>query len=367
MGRLAARLAIAGAVLAGLAVLAGCGRPKTGDRPMTEAGLVKGYSAVLVQSHLNNPSCVSFSPRGELTVVDSGNGAVYLWTQANRRCPVPLVSGFDTEHWKVDAKTGTKRFKLGPLSAVWVSDQVLAVTDGGRPDGQETVNFYRIGRKAGSVVPLAAAEATRSNAVPPTSKDKADKGEGNLTGMSLSSDGSMLYVCGQGSDAKTWVLSCGVRGRKLKPLLSADDNGIAVNSPMQCLYRKPGWLLVLYSGDGGKADGLIVEWDLASGKPVNRWKLPGLIDPMGMDFIPGKKGELAVVDNNWALTKVNPGKLARVKLPPGKSEAEVTVIGTGLKGPVSCAFGPDGKLYVAQLGEMFDRDLGTVIAIDGFQ
>jgi len=347
-------------------VAAGCGRPKTGDRPKTEAGLVAGYSAVLVQSHLNNPSCVSFSPRGELTVVDSGNGAVYLWTKANKQCPVPLVTGFKTEHWKVDAKTGTKRFKLGPLSAVWVSEGLLAVTDGGKPDGEETVNFYAVRRKGGGVAPLTSAEATSSNSVPPTSGDKADKGEGNLTGMSLSPGRDTLYICGQGSDAKTWVLSCDVKARRLKPILSADDHGIAVNSPMQCLYKKPGWLLVLYSGDGGKADGLIVEWDLASGKPVNKWTLPGLVDPMGMDFVPGKKDELVVVDNNWALKKVNPGRLARVRLPGGKSRAEVEIIGKGLRGPVSCAFGPDGKLYVAQLGEMFDSDLGTVIAIDGF-
>jgi WD40 repeat protein len=353
---------IAGALVL---VMLGC-KPRTGDRPKTDVGLVAGYSAVLVQSHLNNPSCVSFSPQGELTVVDSGNGAVYLWTRDDKKCPVPIISGFDTEHWKVDPKTGTKRFKLGPLSAVWVSSDTLAVTDGGKPDGQETVNFYEIKRGADGVVPATAGEGASSNPVPATTGAKADKGEGNLTGMSLSSDKSTIYVCGQGTDRKTWMLSCDVKSRKLKTIFSADENGIATNSPMQCLYRKPGWLLVLYSGKGGAADGLIVEWDLASGKPVNKWKLPGLVDPMGMALVPGTKDEVVVVDNNWALKTVNPGKLARVKLHPGKAEAEVKIIGTSLKGPVSCAFGPDGKLYVAQLGEMFDRDLGTVIAIDGF-
>ena len=182
---------------------------------------------------------------------------------------------------------------------------------------------------------------------------KADKGEGNLTGMCLSADKGMLYVCGQGADARTWVLSCDVKKRRLKPLLSADAAGIKVNSPMQCLYRKPGWLLVLYSGEGGKADGLIVEWDLATGKPAGKWKLPGLVDPMGMALIPGSRDELAVVDNNWAPEKVNPGKLARVKLVPGKAQAEVKVISTQLKGPVSCVFGPDGK-------QLFKSDAYTI-------
>ncbi len=350
---------------AALVLASGC-KPVTGTRPPIDVGLAEGYSARLVQTDLNNPSCVTFSPRGELTVVDSGNGAVFVRDGSNPKCPLPAITGFDTEHWKVDKKTGAKRFKLGPLSAVWIDETTLAVTDGGKPDGKETVNFYAVKRSGRRLAPLTASECRRSNPVGPTTKEKADRGEGNLTGMCLSADKGMLYVCGQGADAGTWVLSCDVESRKLKPLLSADAAGIKVNSPMQCLYRKPGWLLVLYSGEGGKADGLIVEWDLATGKPANRWKLPGLVDPMGMALIPGTENELAVVDNNWAPDKVNPGKLARVKLVPGRAPAEVKVIATGLEGPVSCVFGPDGKLYIAQLGKAFDRGQGTVIAVDGF-
>ncbi len=357
------RLMTAGAVLT--LAIAGCA-PARAPRPAIDVGLVEGYRAELVQERLNNPSCVTFSPRGELTVVDSGNGAVFLW-EKGQPCPTPVITGFVTEHWKADAKTGEKRFKLGPLSAVWLDARTLAVTDGGLPDGKETVNFYvnLNKQKGGSFLPLTAVQCDRSNAVGPTTKEEADLGEGNLTGMCLSADRAMLYVCGQGSDAASWVLSCDVKKRALKPLLSADANGVEVNSPMQCLYAKPGWLYVLYSGTGGKEDGLIVRWDLATGKPSGEWTLPGLVDPMGMAFIPGGAGELVVVDNNWAPKKVNPGKLARVRLPAGKSAAEVKVIATGLKGPVSCAFGPDGKLYVAALGDAFDASRGMVIAVEG--
>ena len=41
------------------------------------------------------------------------------------------------------------------------------------------------------------------------------------------------------------------------------------------------------------------------------------------------------------------------------------VLGRNLRGPVSCAFGPDGRLYVAQLGEAFDQGVGNVLALDG--
>jgi hypothetical protein len=64
---------------------------------------------------------------------------------------------------------------------------------------------------------------------------------------------------------------------------------------------------------------------------------------------------------------VKPGRLARVSLPPKSEEAKVRVIADNLQGPVSCAFGPDGDLYIAQLGAEFDKDKGQVIAVSGIK
>ena len=121
---------------------------------------------------------------------------------------------------------------------------------------------------------------------------------------------------------------------------------------------------VLYSGAGGKADGTVVLWDAKTKKPKARWTLPGIIDPMGMANIPGTK-DFVVVDNNWGLEKVNPGRLARITLGDGGGAATVTMIGAKLMGPTSCAFGPDGKLYVSLLGPEFDANKGSVVAING--
>ena len=122
---------------------------------------------------------------------------------------------------------------------------------------------------------------------------------------------------------------------------------------------------MLYSGAGGKPDGVIGEWDTKTGDLVASWSLPGLIDPMGMAWIPGTR-ELAVVDNNWNLEKVQMGRLARVSLAGKGGTAKVTILGTKLMGPVACAFGPDRRLYVAELGEMFDQGKGRIVAISGF-
>ncbi len=61
------------------------------------------------------------------------------------------------------------------------------------------------------------------------------------------------------------------------------------------------------------------------------------------------------------------GHIARVKLAAGSDTADVTVIATKVPGPVACAFGPDCRLYVTALGEMFDTDKGFLMAIGGFE
>ena len=315
----------------------------------------KMYKARLVLDGLSNPSSVSFSPAGVLTVCDSANGQVLLVKDGKAE---KYITGFTTEYWKVDAETGAKRFKLGPLSSVWVDDKTLAVANAGLGDGEENILFF--------TGPGTAADGKATNAVGPTSDDPKDKGEGNLTGLSLSEDGSTIYVAGQGADAKTWVLSVDVASKKLAGLASADEAGIEINSPMATIPWNNQSILALYSGAGGKDDGLIVQWNVETGKVIKKWTLPGLTDPMGFAKLPDGRG-LVVVDNNWALTEVKAGRLARVSLVKDSDEAKVNIISEGLHGPVSCAFGPDGDLYIAQLGAEFDKDKGQIIAISGIK
>lgn len=297
---------------------------------------------------LQNPSSISFSPAGELTVCDSRGSVVML--RDNQA--VNYVTDFDTEFWKSD-DSGKKWYAVGPLSAIWVGERLL-VTDAGKPDGKETLLMFDAPGKASS--------GTATNPVGPTTEEEGDKGEGNLTGMCATPDGKQIFVCGQGFDGKSWVLSANPESKKLEPLLSADENGIETNSPMQAVMGPENTLYVLYSGKGGQADGLIVHWDLKTKKPAGQWKLPGVINPMGMAHIDGKR--FAVVENNWSLDKVNQGRVVTVKLGE-EGKVDVSETGVSLDGPVSCAFGPDGRLYVSQLGKNFDATDGSVVAISG--
>ncbi len=162
-----------------------------------DIGLTLPYQTSVLVDGLNNPSCVTFRPDGTLTVCDSGNGRVILVDEDGT--VTDYITGFQTEYWKVDADTGKKRFKLGPLSAVWVDQDTLAVTNAGVGDGAEAVMFYD--------GPGTADSGKATNSIGPTTEDEKDKGEGNLTGLSLSADGKTLFMAGQGADAATWILS----------------------------------------------------------------------------------------------------------------------------------------------------------------
>ncbi|MCC7508359.1 MAG: hypothetical protein IT464_03170 [Planctomycetes bacterium] len=323
--------------------------------PPLDIGLATGHRAVVVADGLRNPSFVSFKPgSGEPTVCDSGNGRVLLITGNGPRA---LIDDMATEFWKV-LEDGRKLYQVGPMAAVWQDQETLVVSDSGHPDGKESLLWVKPGSNDGEP----GAVTARSNTIAPTTDDAADKGEGNLTGFCR--DGTTLYVCCHGNDKRTWVAVADLKTRQIKATFSADEHGIATNSPMQArLWR--GGLLVLYSGAGGVDDGLLVHWDLASGKPQQQWILPGLSDPMGLAQIPGSTDEFVVTDNAWALGKVNDGKLARVNL--GSDRAQVAVIANRVPGPVNCDFGPDGELYVTCLGTEIDTDKGLLLRVSGIE
>ena len=315
--------------------------------------LGKGLHAFTVVEKLKNPSSVSVDADGRVTICDSGNGRVLVIDKGKTK---QYITDFKTEFWKVGKDGAPDRFKLGPLSALWADPNTLVVSNAGLKDGEDNILFFGGSGKA--------SDGEASNAIPPTSKDEADKGEGNFTGFSLAADGAHVWVCGQGADAKTWLCRLELSSKRLETFASADDHGIAINSPMDTLPWNEDSVLVLYSGAGGKEDGLIVQWSIKDRKPMAQWTLPGLIDPMGMAKNP-KAEELLVVDNNWSLTEVKKGVLARVSLPADGGKAKVTIVTDKLRGPVDCCFDQKGTLYVAQLGEEFDKDKGSVIAIEG--
>jgi hypothetical protein len=333
-----------------LIVLAGCSSgPSAPGIDDIDIGLAEDLRAKIVATDLNNPSSVSFRPGdGALTIADSGNGRVLVIESGRTRV---LIDEMATEYWK---KEPQDLYKIGPMATLWLGREGLLVAEGGLPDGQDWLSFYRMRSDSAELDGY-------STVIGPTTDDAADLGEGNYIG--LCRDGDTIWACCHGNDKKTWIARCNLAERTIEPWISSDDGGVATNSPMQALMWR-GNLMVLYSGEGGKEDGLLVEWNTTTKKPLKQWKLKGLVDPMGMAWVEGREQPtLVVTDNNWDLTKVKKGKLALVTLTD--TAAEVTVIADNIPGPVNCAFGPDDRLYIACLGSEFDKNKGMVIAVDG--
>ena len=74
------------------------------DDDPNDIGLEGELISEIVASGLMNPSGVCFDAEGTLYICDAGNGRVMVRRGDTK--PADIVTGFDTEFWKVDKETG---------------------------------------------------------------------------------------------------------------------------------------------------------------------------------------------------------------------------------------------------------------------
>lgn len=322
--------------------------------------LPEGMTAYVQLANLPNPAGLAFRSEGVLMVC--AGDAIHIAHEMHTHV---AMSGFTTQFWKDADGEANDRFRHGPISIVYLPDGTAVVSDAGLTDGEDQLLIYPPGATDRSQAVATGGVAT----------------EGNLMGLCVAADGTTVYACGQGSDEKTWIIACDTAAEAptLELFFSADEHGITANSPMQAILWNDNTLLVLYQDDATgddpeiKNDGLLVAWNLETLAPISQWSLPELNDPMGMARIPGTD-DLVVVAHNWTnANETLPGKLARVTLPndgtvPGEPiPADVTVLSESLRGPVSCLFDDEGKLYISQLGPTIDGTEGVVLAVEGIR
>ena len=308
----------------------------------TSASHIEGLPATVLFSGLNNPASVTVT-QGRILICDTQG--VH---DASHGDHLHLTaSGFATEFWKGEDKENglPPAFELGALSALALADDTLIISDSGQADGEDQLVFLPSGIKD-----IAAG-------LPTGGFDK----EGNFVG--LSTDGTTVYVCGQGEDSRSAILAVDIATQQWSVVFELGD---IANSPMASVVED-GILWVLFSDDAkaaasedGKNDGLLVAWDLKAKAKQGQWTLPGLNDPMGLAKLPGQDTFL-IVANNWHRSKVLPGTLAAVSITTDSPTAQVNTLATGLQGPTSCALTPEGDLLVTELGEAFDQSKGQVL------
>ncbi|MCA8969962.1 MAG: hypothetical protein KDC95_09275 [Planctomycetes bacterium] len=323
----------------------------------TSSKIPKGVHSTVVASGLCNPLDICFSPAGDLTICESGAGRVLVQKDDGTGTLrlVEWIQGFQIEDWPLVSGSGAKTMKLSCTSASWGGRRLLIVADGGLAPGEDKLRFFW---NAGT-----AESGIESNGIPTTTGQPDDHGESHVTSMALTPDGMRLFAVGVGTNDKTWIRSADIASRSLDPYIASDDHGITADNPVRIAMWDEQDVVVLYAGRPGHDDACLVRWNTGTQNPVAQWKLKGLVDPTGMARI-GKSNRLWIVTSPTSGdTGATKGRLARVTLPEG--DAVVDVVIETLVRPTACAIGPDGALYVSQIGDAYDSDRGSVVKLTG--
>lgn len=270
------------------------------------------------------------------------------------------ISGFPTDIYGKGPK-----YNIGPLGLAFWDDEHLIVGDGSRPDGEELVRIYKVGKdsphKDHEPIKEDAAVATLG---PIKASEETAKGEGNFYGVAT--NGKVIFVTCNGDDTKGWIAkSTAMAGKPGELKLSiATKVATEVDAPVPAIFSPDGKDLVV--GQMGEVtdpagDSLLTIYDPDTGKLKKSYKT-GLNDIAGLAYSP-KTGKLYATDYSWRDAKV--GGLFRLDI-SGDTVKAVKI--ASLDKPTALAFDKNGTLYVAVFGtvpEGSDKPAGSLVKFDG--
>ena len=288
----------------------------------------------------DNPCGITVQPGTGHLFVASRDGIYRVDPKSGAK--YPEVSGYPTAIYGKGPK-----YNVGRMGVAVVND-VLVVGDGSRPDAEELVRFYAVG-KSPAKQPVDEKSATATIG-PITGGEASAKGEGNFYAIAVK--GSEVYITSNGDDTKGWVLKSGYENgtaSELTPYL-ATKPAVGVDAPVGITFSPKGELVVGQMGEVNvPGDSLLTVYDADSKKLLKSLKT-GLSDIAGLVYSP-KTGKLYAVDFSWA--DVSKGGLFELTITG--DEVKATKVASLLK-PTALTFGNDGSLYVTIFG---DTDAGN--------
>ena len=313
--------------------------------------------------NLYNPCGVAVQPKtGHVYISDSGNLRLLRFTPAKEKQPAAIaeaVVGFPKDVYGKGPK-----YEIGPLGLLFVTDNLLAVGGGGKPDGQEVLWFFDVSQIKDKPINTKAAKFV---AGPIPKSDKTNRGEGNF--YALAFDGKAVYVTTNGDDTKGWVARCPIKDGtpgKLEPYIATKPQ-VEVDAPVGITMSPQGKLVVGQAGEiNVPEDSLLTFYNPADGKLELKLETP-LYDIVALAYHP-KSGTLYALDFAW----MAPDKagLYRLDVTAGdKPSLKVTKV-LALDKPTAMAFTPEGVLYVTLIGTAKEGDKykpGKLIRIKGLQ
>ena len=268
------------------------------------------------------------------------------------------IGGFPTDIYGKGPK-----YNVGPLGLAFWDDEHLIVGDGTRPDGDELVRIYKIGKEAAhkDLVPIHE-DAAVATLGPIKASEESAKGEGNFYGVAT--NGKVIFITCNGDDTKGWIAKRTAAEGKPGALKLSIATKVAteVDAPVPVIFGPYGDLIVGQMGEVSTppGDSLLTIYDPETGKLKKKYKI-GLNDVAGLAYSPKTK-KLYATDYSWSDPKA--GGLFRLDI--NGDEVKAVKIAS-LDKPTALAFDKSGALYVAVFGtvaEGSDKPAGALLKFD---
>jgi hypothetical protein len=363
--RLAAVAAVAVAVVAALAA--------AGSGPAASTGL--SPNVTVVASGLNNPRGLTFGPDGKLYVAEGGTGGTATTTaQQCTQVPSPVgpySGGMTADILRVDPSNGTKTVVAGGLPSsqtspalgslmsgvadvAFVGDQLYALLAGaGCSHGLAGTSNGVLRVNANGTTTLVA-NLSAFQAAHPVAHPEPDDFEPDGTWYSMVAVGGDLYAVEPNhgeidrisptSGAVSRVVDVSASQGHIVPTALAYHGNFFVGN-LGTFPVTPGAEKILKVTPSGN---------------LKTWAT-GLTTVLGLEA--DHNGRLYVLESMTAAGGPGPAQLGTGKIVRIEHSGAVTTVATGLSFPTGMTIGPDGSLYVSNLG-FAGPGAGQILKVD---
>ncbi|MEL7497029.1 MAG: hypothetical protein AAFN77_05425 [Planctomycetota bacterium] len=298
--------------------------------------IAQDATPVLVVDGLNNPTSVAIHPAtGDVFVAESGSQRVVRIVD---RKPQPVIVDFGKDAFGKDPI-----YTIGPLSLLFLNDDVLVVGGGGHPDGEDLIYGFNLPKADASPVN---ADDAKLGKLTLASKDEVPA-EGDFFAMAKGSKG--IYVTCNGDDKKGWIARAIFNQEYRLTGLTRNIATVDVTqttAPMAITISPQGHVVVGQMGKTEKAKDSLLCFYSEEGAHLDTFKL-GMFDITGLAYGP-KHGRLFATDFSW--TDPKQGGLYKIIATKTDQGCKAKLM-QRLERPTSLAFAKNGDLYVTLAGD----------------
>lgn len=287
----------------------------------------------LVLDGLDNPSGIAIQPEtGTVFVSDSGAARII---KVENGVAVPVVVDF-----KIDIYGKGPQYNIGPLGLLFLDKNTLVVGGGDVVDGEEMLYVFDL---TDMKEPLKASAPKASFKLP---AEGEIKGEGNF--YALTQVMGAIYVTCNGDDTKGWVSRAALEGNNVTGFerYLATKEATQVDAPVGITTSPRGELVVGQMGEiNVPNDSLLTFYDPKTKETLLNLKTE-LHDITALAYSPSPRSQLYALDFAWMDT--TQGGLFQILKDAEKGVRTKKIV--ALDKPTAMAFGPDGSLYITQIG-----------------